>query len=212
MKPLLAQIDQRRLRDIQQRYAASTLNYAKYADIERWLKRHIARVQDLQLHRSPPKVILDLGCGGGFFLFVARQYSHSVMGLDIDEFPLLRELTVLFSVPRTVWTIQPFQPLPDFEQKFDWITAFSTRFNRDREDRNVWGVKEWGFFLDDLSRHLRPGGKVFSRSTPEKRSHTIRPRSASFSEAAGIPRARQRFFRGRDPVAASLSEAKGIGT
>ncbi len=161
LKPLLAQVDQARLRDIQRRYAGSALNYAKYADVERWLKRHIGRVQDLQLHRSPPKDILDLGCGGGFFLFVARQYGHSGMGLDIDEFPLMRELTALFDVPRTVWTIQPFQGLPDFAQKFDWITAFSTRFNRDRDDRNVWGVKEWGFFLDDLSRLLRPDGKVF---------------------------------------------------
>lgn len=161
LPPLLAQIDQSRLREIQKQYASSSLNYAKYADVERWLKRHVKHIQDLQLHRSPPREILDLGCGGGFFLFVGKQFGHTVVGLDIDEFPLFRELLTLFEVPRTVWMIQPFQALPDFDHKFDWITAFSTRFNRDREDRNVWHVPEWNYFLDNLQRHLKPGGKVF---------------------------------------------------
>ncbi len=161
LRPLLAQIDQERLREIQQRYASSPESYAKYAAVERWLNRHIKKIQDLGLDRSPPKEILDLGCGGGFFLFIAKQFSHSVTGLDIDEFPLFNELLALFEVPRKVWAIKPFEALPDFARKFDWITAFSTRFNRDREDRHVWGVKEWDFFLDDLAHHLRSGGKVF---------------------------------------------------
>ena len=161
LRPLLDKIDKERLREIQRRYASSPENYAKYADVERWLKRHIKKVQDLDLHRSPPKEILDLGCGGGFFLFIAKQFGHSVTGLDIDEFPLLGELLELFAVPRKVWAIKPLAPLPDFGRKFDWITAFSTRFNRDAEDRHVWGVKEWEFFLDDLTRHLQPDGKVF---------------------------------------------------
>jgi SAM-dependent methyltransferase len=161
LRPLLDKIDREGLLVIQQRYVSSPENYAKYADVDRWLKRHIKKVQDLGLHRCPPKEILDLGCGGGFFLFIAKQFGHSVTGLDIDEFPLFGELLALFEVPRKVWTIKPFEPLPDFGRQFDWITAFSTRFNRDREDRQVWGVKEWDFFLDDLSRHLKPGGNVF---------------------------------------------------
>jgi SAM-dependent methyltransferase len=161
LRPLFEKIDHARLREIQQRYASSSVNYAKYADVERWLKRHIKHIQDLQLHRSPPNEILDLGCGGGFFLFIAKQFGHSGLGLDIDEFPLLGELLVLLDVPRTAWTIQPFELLPDLGRKFDLITAFSTRFNRDREDRHVWGAKEWNFFLDDLARQLKSGGKVF---------------------------------------------------
>jgi SAM-dependent methyltransferase len=159
--PLLARVDQTELRAIQQRYASSPLNYAKYADVPRWLRRHVAKVQDLRLHRSPPKQILDLGCGGGFFLFICQQYGHSVTGLDLDEFPLLQELTTLLRVPRINWRIEPFQALPPFEKPFDLITAFSTRFNRDQEDRFVWGIKEWGFFLDDLASRLAPGGQLF---------------------------------------------------
>lgn len=161
LQPILARIDQDRLREIQQRYASSPLNYAKYADVNRWLKRHVIKIQDLDLHRAPPREILDLGCGGGFFLFIARHFGHSGLGLDIDEFPLFRELTDLLQVPRVVWTIRPFQPLPDFGRKFNLITAFSTRFNRDQEDRHVWGVKQWSFFLDDLATRLKPGGQVF---------------------------------------------------
>ena len=161
LEPLLARIDQNRLREMQQRYASSPLNYAKYADVARWLKRHVAKVQDLHLHRLPPKEILDLGCGGGFFLFIARQFGHSGVGLDVDEFPLFQELTSLLEVPRVVYTIEPFRLLPVFDRKFDLITAFSTRFNRDRVDQHVWGVKEWNFFLDDLGRRLKAGGQVF---------------------------------------------------
>ena len=161
LEPLLARIDQNRLREMQRRYASSPLNYAKYADVARWLKRHVAKVQDLQLHRVPPKEILDLGCGGGFFLFIARQFGHSGVGLDVDEFPLFQELTSLLEVPRVVYTIEPFRLLPVFDRKFDLITAFSTRFNRDRVDQHVWGAKEWNFFLDDLGGRLKPGGQVF---------------------------------------------------
>jgi SAM-dependent methyltransferase len=161
VKPLLDKIDAAKLREIQQRYAASPLNYAKYSDVPRWLKRHATKVQDLNLHRTSPREILDLGCGGGFFLFIARRFGHTGTGLDVDEFPLFRQLIDLLEVPRVVWTVQPFQPLPEFGRQFDLITAFSTRFNRDREDRNVWGVPEWSFFLDDLSTRLRPNGQVF---------------------------------------------------
>jgi SAM-dependent methyltransferase len=162
LQSLLDKIDAEKLREIQERYKVSPLNYAKYSDVPRWLKRHVAKVQDLNLHRtSSPREILDLGCGGGFFLFIARQFGHIGTGLDVDEFPLLRDLTSLLEVPRVVCAIQPFQPLPEFDRNFDLITAFSTRFNRDREDRNVWGVPEWSFFLDDLSTRLRPNGQVF---------------------------------------------------
>jgi SAM-dependent methyltransferase len=161
LRSLVSGIDQPRLREIQRRYAAEPRNYAKYAEVERWLKRHIRRVQDLGLNRSPPKTILDLGCGGGFFLYVCKQFGHSVQGLDIDDFALLGELVDLLGVPRITWRIEAFQPLPDLGRKFDWITAFSTRFNRDAGDERVWGTQEWEFLLDDLASRLAQGGKIF---------------------------------------------------
>src|SRR5262249_22741364 len=127
--PMLAKIDHDRAREIQERYANSTAGYAKYANIEPWLRLNRERVQDLRLHRSAPQRVLDLGCGGGFFLFILKNLGHSVLGLDIERVVLFTELLALFEVPRVVWKISAFEPLPDLGQKFDWITAFSVNFN-----------------------------------------------------------------------------------
>ena len=159
---LLAKIDRERLRDIQARYANSPNHYAKYADAERWLKRNIPRIRQLQLDRSGPKVILDLGCGAGFFLFIAKQLGHSGIGLDVGHHQVCNELLDLFGIERKVWRIQGFEPLPDLGRKFDLITAFSTAFHRSPDKSVAWGIEEWNFFLDDLfDRQLKPGGQMF---------------------------------------------------
>lgn len=155
-------IDQERLRDIQRRYASSTDQYAKYADVKRWLQRNLPRIRRLQLNRSEPKEILDLGCGAGFFLFLANQLGHSGTGFDVDDHAVCNELLGLFGIERKVGRIQPFTPLPNFGRKFDLITAFSTAFHRAPDKSVVWGAGEWNFFLDDLfDRQLKPGGQVF---------------------------------------------------
>src|SRR3982750_371918 len=100
LKPILAQLDAERARQIQQRYSGSTAGYAKYANIEPWLRLNRERVQDLNLHRTSPKRVLDLGCGGGFFLFILKTLGHSVVGLDTDRVALFGELLELFEVPR----------------------------------------------------------------------------------------------------------------
>ena len=124
------------------------------------------RVQDLQLHRSARQRVLDLGCGGGFFLFILKNLGHSVVGLDTGQVQLYAELLDLFGVERIVWTINAFEPLPNFPEKFDWITAFSVSFNAQHSSTGPWGPKEWDFFLRDLQRHLAPGGKVFFGLNP----------------------------------------------
>ena len=159
---LLAKIDQERLRGIQTRYASSPNHYAKYADAESWLKRNIPRIRRLSLDRSRPKEILDLGCGAGFFLFIAKELGHSGLGLDVGHHEVCNELLDLFGVERKVWRIQAFEPLPDFGRKFDLITAFSTAFHRSSDKSMAWGTDEWNFFLDDLfERQLKPGGQIF---------------------------------------------------
>src|SRR5438105_12819824 len=132
--PILAGLDQNRLADIQKRYAG-----AKYADANQWLRVNRERVQDLKLHRSPPQRVLDLGCGGGFFLFILKRLGHSVLGLDVDESPLFRELLEVFGVSRTIFQIEPFEPLPNLHQQFDWITAFSVVFDLYRGPKSHWG-------------------------------------------------------------------------
>src|SRR3954471_18369574 len=130
LEPIYARIDQAKLASIQAQYAGSKEHYAKYADVRRWLRLNIVRAQDLKLHRCGPTSVLDLGCGGGFFLYVCQHLGHRCLGLDIDVFPLFTQLLDLFGVERRVWTIRRFEPLPDLGRKFDLITAFSIDFNR----------------------------------------------------------------------------------
>ena len=188
--PLLEKVDQDRLRDIRAHYASSPVQVAKYADVERWLKTNVERVQDLKLNRQPRQEILDLGCGGGFFLFICQQLGHSGLGLDIDQFPLFSELVDLFEVERKIWRIQAFEPLPDLGRKFDWITGFSTGF--DRAKGVLWGPREWECFLNDLEKHLRPGGRMFFALNPGKdgRFYTDELRVFFLSRGAQIERER----------------------
>jgi SAM-dependent methyltransferase len=156
------------------------------------------RVQDLKLHRSEPKRVLDLGCGGGFFLFIARNLGHSVLGLDIEHVPLFTELLELFQVPRVVWRISAFEPLPDLGQKFDWITAFSTNFYLYHPTKERWGTAEWDFFLGDLGQHLAPGGKIFFGLNPLYGGdyYTLGLRDLFISRGADVERERIFFENG----------------
>jgi SAM-dependent methyltransferase len=165
--PLLAKLDQKQVLEIQQRYASSPVQIAKYADIERYMKLNIERVQDLGLQRSRPQDVLDLGCGGGFFLYICQQFGHRCVGLDLEWFPVFTDLLNLFKVERKTWEIKAFEPLPELGRKFDWITAFSTGFNRVK--KKPWRVLEWEFFLEDLGKHLAPAGKMFFALNPEGR-------------------------------------------
>src|SRR5438105_10313297 len=189
--PVLAGLDQNRLAEIQKRYAGE-----KYADVDQWLCVNRERVQDLKLHRSPPQRVLDLGCGGGFFLFILKRFGHSVLGLDVDQFPLFTELLDLFDVRRVVWRIKAFEPLPDLGQKFDWITAFSINFNLHYPEERLWGPVEWDFFLHDLQRHLAPGGKIFFGLNPTFGGHYHTPELRDFFINRGATVEREQIFFG----------------
>src|SRR5882724_1266847 len=193
--PLQTDIDQERLREIQQRYAGSSATYAKYANVDPWLRLNRERVQDLKLHRSPPKCVLDLGCGGGFFLFILKRLGHSVLGLDVDQVSLYTELLNIFDVPRVVWRINAFEPLPDLGQKFDWITAFSVNFNLCYPKERLWGPAEWDFFLLDLQqRHLASGGRMFFGLNPTFGGNYYTPELRGFFLRRGADVERERIF------------------
>jgi len=186
--PVLAGVDQNQISEIQKRYAGE-----KYADVDQWLRVNRERVQDLKLHRSPPQRVLDLGCGGGFFLFILKQLGHSVLGLDVDESPLFKELLEVFGVPRTVFRIQPFESLPNLEQ-FDWITAFSIGFDRYRTTNSRWGPREWDFLLRDLQRRLAPGGKIYLALNPLPNGDYLTRELRDFFFSRGADIERERIF------------------
>ena len=99
-----------------------------------------------ELHRLAPREILDLGCGGGFFLFVARALGHRGLGLDVGGIPLFDDLVDLLGIDRVEYRISGLEMLPDLGRKFDLITAFATAFQGGREDSWRWASKNGIFF------------------------------------------------------------------
>jgi SAM-dependent methyltransferase len=193
LHPLLARLDQKRMADIEERYKDSPVGISKYARVPEFMKLNIARVQDLNLHRLPPQDILDIGCGGGFFLYIAQQLGHRCVGLDVSWFPVFGELVELMSVDRRVWEVKAFELLPDLGEKFNLITAYSTGFNR-KPDKTLWGPAEWNFLLDDLTNHLKPGGNVFLGLNPQEKGWYYSDELRDFFLSRGAEIERERVY------------------
>ncbi len=159
---VIGTIDPVAFEQIRQRYAVNgpTDDWRKYLDLDRWIAINIRRIRDIELDLARRKRILDLGCGAGYFLYIAQSLGHTGLGLDLDRVQMFAEITRLLGVRRVIQQIRAFHPLPDFGGKFDLITAFMICFNNHRQP-NLWGVAEWNFFLDDLAKHLAPRGRVW---------------------------------------------------
>jgi len=168
VRPMLAKIDPSGLRELRDQFVSLPADapglwrhYAKYLEIEKHVRQNVRRAQDLNLHRVPPSNILDIGCGGGFFLFVAQNLGHRALGLDVAGIPIFDRLIELLGVERIVHRVTGREPLPDLNEKFDLITSYATAFHGGREDDWRWGAEEWDFFLRDLKGRLKPGGRIF---------------------------------------------------
>jgi len=163
-------IDPEGFEQIRQRYAIEgpTVDWPKYLDLERWIDVNIRRIRRLEIDLMRPKRILDLGCGTGYFLYIAQLLGHEGLGLDLDELPMFGDLTRLLGVRRVIWEIK----------------AFLICFNRHKQ-ANVWGVPEWEFFLDDLGKHLTPRGRVWLELNQEYDGTFYTPELKEFFEKRG---------------------------
>jgi SAM-dependent methyltransferase len=161
-KRVIETIDPVRFAQILKRYAVASpgADWPKYLDLDRWIGINIRRIRQIELDLARPKRILDLGCGAGYFLYIAQLLGHSGLGLDMDRLSMFREVTRLLGVRRVVQRIEAFRPLPDFGEKFDLITAFMICFNNHKMP-DLWKVPQWEFFLDDLEKNLTPRGRVW---------------------------------------------------
>jgi SAM-dependent methyltransferase len=161
-KRVIETIDPVGFAQIRKRYVITNpgADWPKYLDLDRWIGINVRRIRQVELDLSRPKRILDLGCGAGYFLYIAQLLGHSGLGLDMDRLSMFREVTRLLGVRRVVQRIEAFRPLPDFGAKFDLITAFMICFNNHKMP-DLWKVPQWEFFLDDLEKHLTPRGRVW---------------------------------------------------
>ncbi len=159
---IVKSIDARRFEEIRRKYAVDDPGDAppKYLDLEHWIRTNLQRVRELELDYAPRSRILDLGCGAGYFLYINKLLGHEILGLDLDELPMFRELIELLQIPRTLARIEAFQPLPKFDRKFDIITAYLICFNNHKSDK-LWGPAEWDYFLSDVAGHLAPNGRLW---------------------------------------------------
>ena len=185
-KRVIETIDPVAFDQIRQRYTGSnsTEDWRKYLDLDRWIAINIRRIREIELDLARRKRILDLGCGAGYFLYIAQLLGHSGLGLDMDRLSMFREVTRLLGVRRVVKQIEAFRPLPDFGQKFDFITAFMICFNNHKMP-DLWKVAEWEFFLDDLAKHLTPRGRVWLELNQEYDGSFYTPELKEFFQKRG---------------------------
>jgi SAM-dependent methyltransferase len=178
-------IDLQRFEQIRQRYVFKrpSADWPKFLDLERWIDINIRRIREIELDVARPKRILDLGCGAGYFLYIAQLLGHEGVGLDLDQVPMFRDITRLLGVPRVIRRIKAFDPLPDL-RKFDVVTAFLICFNNHKQ-AGLWGVPEWEFFLDDLATHLTPRSRVWLELNQEYDGTFYTPELKEFFQKRG---------------------------
>jgi len=185
-KRVIETIDPAAFEKIRRRYAVEDPgeHWPKYLDLDRWISINIRRIREIELDLARRKHILDLGCGAGYFLYIAQLLGHSGIGLDVDFVPMFSDVTRLLGVRRVIQRIRAFDPLPELGAKFDLVTAFMICFNNHKQ-ANLWGVAEWEFFLDDLARHLTPRGRVWLELNCEYDGTFYTPELKAFFQRRG---------------------------
>ena len=210
-KRVIETIDSVAFERLRKRYAVANpgADWPKYLDLDRWIGINIRRIRQTELDLARPKRILDLGCGAGYFLYIAQLLGHSGVGLDMDRLSMFREVTRLLGVRRVVQRIDAFQPLPDFGQRFDLITAFMICFNNHKMP-DLWKAPEWEFFLDDLTKHLTPRGRVWLELNQEYDGTFYTPELKEFFQKRGAKISEQKviFNSGIRAPASTLSVAR----
>lgn len=155
----VAPADLAKVQELSARENLDDVFWTKYLDANKWLTLNIRYAKELGMLDKPPESVLDLGCGGGFFLVVCRALGAKVLGLDLDKDVVLNEMIRLFKLERIAYRIRAFVKLPEFGRKFDLITAFMICFNFPPR-HPYWGARQWDFFINDMADRLLPEGRL----------------------------------------------------
>jgi len=146
---------------------------AKFANWRRCLADQLRFAKRLGLDTWSPKLrILDIGCGFGYFVRIARYYGHDAVGLDMDREPL-PEAAKILDAPVIRHTIREFERLPETLRRFDLITLFG--FSVECRDHRPWTWREFAFLIRDCVGRLDRGGRfvaVFNRGGMDSVMHS----------------------------------------
>jgi SAM-dependent methyltransferase len=165
-----ASLDELQFRGVIARHRTPDYRYAKYFKKRTWLRAKTMRALESELDKAPPSVVLDLGCGPGYFLYVCKYLGHTVHGIDLPGDPFFDDMLRFFGIARTDLEIRPYRTLPRLGTRFDLIAAHQICFNG-HASSDLWGVNEWAFLLADLrENHLARGGTIALEFNPEPSS------------------------------------------
>jgi 2-polyprenyl-3-methyl-5-hydroxy-6-metoxy-1,4-benzoquinol methylase len=165
-RPIVGNIRKAAVDAVHARHRHSTDGYTKYFhDLDWNIEYVVEEALQAGLVNVPPKRVLDIGCGPGYFLYALQQFGHDVVGVDVTDTEIFNDLIKELRIPRFVHRVEAFKPLPDLGRPFDVITALGIVFDLHRT-KDIWGPEQWDFFLKDCRSRLRPGGRIFLRFNP----------------------------------------------
>lgn len=161
----------------------------KYLDVAKHGRRAIERARALDLHRSPPLRILDLGAGSGFFCWAAGLYGHDACGLEPagavpsalpNIHPHLQAMLGVRVSRQAIGRREPIRADAVVRGRYDLVTAYSVMFDRDvlppGDVCRRWDAQDHLFFLEDLRDHrLAPGARVVLRFNLQPDDDELRP-------------------------------------
>ena len=179
-KRILHGISDTQFIDLQQKYRseldefdANSAGELKYLDLAHWTGEKLKLARALDLDRSSPLAILDLGAGAGHFARICNFFGHHVTSVDV-EVQIYNDIARLLDVSRTIMRIEPEVPLPNFDRKFDLITAVAINFNQIDWNVRYWSLEQWKFLFSDLvSRQLQFPGRIYFELNQEYRGDQL---------------------------------------
>jgi len=152
---VISKINITELTKLKQKYAACDTKYLNYK-FEVPYKMTWA-TKYLSLDVKPKLDILDLGCGPGWFDFIAKHFGHSVTCCDVPNSAgkgaeLFEDILHTLTLKKDyAFYITPQQKIPSEIGRFDLITGLGMAFH------HGWHINDWYFFLDDIiQNHLKP--------------------------------------------------------
>lgn len=128
------------------------------------LLRDVRRLEWLDMFSGDKKqIILDIGCGTGYFSYFAAKRGHTVYSLDAPlpvGYEIFLEGQKALGLSMIYHTITPYRPLPELPQACTVAVSFSPHFYKPSTE-DFWRKPEWSYFLKSLVDQMLPDGTIY---------------------------------------------------